>query len=221
MAAGRANLDTKAKLAGSEEWHRLGEYPDFNGSALPPPVAGAPAVAIAGAVPGPTDITRLAGHGARIGAALLNALLYFLSFIPGALIGGMKIVREHPELRGGITSMDQFDPTIFMSVALWVWGGLFVAMALQVILISTLGQSLGKLVVGARVVRTSGERAGFLHGALLRYIIPVGIFLLLSMIPLIGLFFALIFLVVDLCFMFRDDRRCLHDLLADTTVVKK
>jgi uncharacterized RDD family membrane protein YckC len=117
--------------------------------------------------------------------------------------------------------MDQFDPTIFMSVALWVWGGFFVAMGLQVILISLLGQSLGKLVVGARVVKLDGSRAGFLHGALLRYVIPVGVFLLLSMIPLIGLFFALVFLVVDLCFMFREDRRCLHDLIAGTTVVKK
>ncbi|MDB6167717.1 MAG: hypothetical protein JWM88_581 [Verrucomicrobia bacterium] len=43
LAGGRANLDTKAKAQGSEEWRRIGDFPDFSGSPsrveTPPTVA--------------------------------------------------------------------------------------------------------------------------------------------------------------------------------------
>jgi len=41
LASGRANLQTKAKYAGTEEWHTLGDYTEFVSSAAttPPPVA--------------------------------------------------------------------------------------------------------------------------------------------------------------------------------------
>ena len=41
--AGRANLETKAKLAGETEFRRLGDFPEFGGPATPtepPPLAG-------------------------------------------------------------------------------------------------------------------------------------------------------------------------------------
>jgi hypothetical protein len=37
IAAGRANLETKAKALGSEEWRRLGDYSEFSGAPMPPP----------------------------------------------------------------------------------------------------------------------------------------------------------------------------------------
>ena len=44
LANGRANLQTKAKYAGTEDWHTLGEYTEFvgppaTGASAPPPVA--------------------------------------------------------------------------------------------------------------------------------------------------------------------------------------
>jgi len=41
LTGGRANLDTKAKAAGTEEWRRLGDFPEFSGGGAtpPPPVA--------------------------------------------------------------------------------------------------------------------------------------------------------------------------------------
>ncbi|MBS0662885.1 MAG: DUF4339 domain-containing protein [Verrucomicrobia bacterium] len=39
LAGGRANLDTKAKAVGTEEWRRLGDFPEFSGATPPPPVA--------------------------------------------------------------------------------------------------------------------------------------------------------------------------------------
>lgn len=37
IAAGRANLDTQAKAAGSEEWRRVGDYVEFGSPALVAP----------------------------------------------------------------------------------------------------------------------------------------------------------------------------------------
>src|SRR5690242_12458182 len=73
IAAGRANLDTKAKAIGSEEWRRLGEFSEFSAAPTPPVVA-------PGAV---ADTTTPAGRGGRIGAAFINAFFYFISIIPG------------------------------------------------------------------------------------------------------------------------------------------
>ena len=41
IAAGRANLSTKAKYAGTEDWHTLGDYTEFVGTPGTPPPSGA------------------------------------------------------------------------------------------------------------------------------------------------------------------------------------
>ncbi|MBS0632749.1 MAG: DUF4339 domain-containing protein [Verrucomicrobia bacterium] len=52
ITAGRANLDTKAKALGTDEWRRLGDFAEFSGGDVPPPIAAsAPAPAA-----GPKDI---------------------------------------------------------------------------------------------------------------------------------------------------------------------
>ena len=45
----------------------------------------------------------------------------------------------------------------------------------------------------------------------LREIVPA----IIGAIPLIGF----VFYIVDVCFIFRTDRRCVHDLMANTKVV--
>ena len=58
VAAGRANLDTQAKLAGSAEWRRLGDFPEFStgpAGTLPPIYSQPPAVAT-----GPVDASSFA-----------------------------------------------------------------------------------------------------------------------------------------------------------------
>jgi uncharacterized RDD family membrane protein YckC len=95
--------------------------------------------------------------------------------------------------------------------------GAFAAISLQACLLSFRGQNIGMLLTGLRVVRYSdGRPAGFLHGALLRFLAPVS----LMFIPGYVSFLGLMFLCVDYFFIFRADRRCVHDLIADTKVVK-
>ena len=82
-------------------------------------------------------------------------------------------------------------------------------LAADVFLLTVMGQTIGKIVLGIRIVRAdTGEAPGFVRGVLLRSVVNS----VLSVIP----FYSL----VDPLTIFRDDRRCLHDMLAGTVVVR-
>ncbi len=208
MAAGRANLETRAKAVGSEEWRPLGDYAEFASPDGPP---------IIDPVRASVASEALASRGRRIGGAILNAFFYFLCTIPGSMAMSARLLQEYPELaRGHIPNPDEIDMTVFLQASAWVWAGLFCGFLIQVALLTIRGQNLGKLITGTRVVRAdNGEPAGFVRAGLLRFLIPVFLIFVLNSVFLLGF----IFLLVDLGFMFRDDRRALHDLLAGTKVV--
>ena len=73
------------------------------------------------------------------------------------------------------------------------------------------GQTLGKRWLRLRVVLYDGSPAGFVRGVALRS----WVFGAPSFIPSVGG----LLLLADLLHVFRSDRRCLHDLVAGTTVV--
>jgi uncharacterized RDD family membrane protein YckC len=77
--------------------------------------------------------------------------------------------------------------------------------------IATTGQSLAKKWLNIRIVNLDGSPVNFGSGVGMRAILPWFI----GCIPYIGSIFAL----VDILMIFRDDRRCLHDLMAGTKVV--
>jgi uncharacterized RDD family membrane protein YckC len=88
--------------------------------------------------------------------------------------------------------------------------GLAVFLVLQGWLLATQGQTLGKKVVGTRIIRTDGTRVGFGRMLGLR-VVPI---MLLPQIPVVGGIFALIGCVL----IFRRSRRMLHDEIAGTIV---
>ena len=73
------------------------------------------------------------------------------------------------------------------------------------------GQTIGKLVLGMRIVDLAGGKADFGKILLLREL-PVW---LANILPLVGVVYG----VLDAIFIFRSDKRCLHDMIADTIVV--
>lgn len=89
--------------------------------------------------------------------------------------------------------------------------GLATFVVVQLVMLHRSGQTVGKRLMGIRIVRADGSRAGLRRIFLLRLLVPN----LIAAIPFLGLFFALI----DSLFIFADDRRCLHDRFADTIVV--
>ena len=82
-------------------------------------------------------------------------------------------------------------------------------MIVQAALLSNDGQTIGKKVLGIRVVRADTERNG---GFVTNVVLRAGVNGLLS---LTGIYF-----VVDVAFIFFKNRLCLHDYIAGTKVVR-
>ncbi|OGS36252.1 MAG: hypothetical protein A2506_04530 [Elusimicrobia bacterium RIFOXYD12_FULL_66_9] len=82
----------------------------------------------------------------------------------------------------------------------------------QVYLLWKRGQTLGKIAMGIRIVRIdTNENGGFVTNVLLRTFLNS----LITSIPILGPLYGL----ADAAFIFRADRRCLHDYIAKTLVV--
>ncbi|HTN77087.1 MAG TPA: RDD family protein [Pirellulaceae bacterium] len=117
-----------------------------------------------------------------------------------------------------ITTVATYRGDAYSQIFAAVGGGCFLALfALQVYLISSRGQSLGKIAARTRILHVeSDETVGFLHGVLLRNFIPnffLGIFFGIS--PFVGWLFC----VADAMFILGGERRCLHDRIASTKVI--
>ncbi|PTX95583.1 RDD family protein [Opitutus sp. ER46] len=209
MAAGRANLDTKAKAVGTDEWRRLGDFAEFGTPEGVPPTIEASVVDTEGDAA--TD-AEPAERLTRLAAWFLDNVIAFTVCLPGFMLIGFSVIMAL--LRGGTEVGDLTAGRTLLGWMLLLAGGL-ILLVIQVYLLTTRGQTLGKWALGIRIVRVvDGGNPGFISAVLLRLIVP-GI---IGMIPLLGLGF--LFSLVDVCFIFRADRRCIHDLMAGTRVVK-
>lgn len=118
-------------------------------------------------------------------------------------------------LASRLTPWDPFHPkdpglTAFQPLNALI--GIALYLAVHGYLLATRGQSIGKILLKIRIVRTDGSRASFQRLAGLRYALP-GLF---QSVPAVGMLYSL----VDVAMIFRDSRRTLHDQIADTIVVK-
>ena len=228
ITAGRANLDTKAKALGSEEWRRLGDYAEFGGMTDTPPVipplpgttsdfprANAPIAA--------TATVPLADRGSRLGARAIDWAIELVCSIPGAIILGSELLKIVVEAsRGQSPDISQLDIPKLALGAIVLGGAWLALLVVQVWLLATRGQSIGKLLVGVRIVRfADGGKAGIVYAWLLREVPMTFIGMVLGFVPFIGpVMIRPAFHVTDWCMIFRDDQRCLHDLIAGTKVVR-
>lgn len=73
------------------------------------------------------------------------------------------------------------------------------------------GQTIGKMLLNIRIVGVDDQSIGGTAIILKRYL-PMS---LVSLVPFVGSVLAL----ADILFIFRKDRRCVHDLIAGTKVV--
>jgi uncharacterized RDD family membrane protein YckC len=79
-------------------------------------------------------------------------------------------------------------------------------------LLAANGQSVGKKVMNIKIVRTDGSKADLQRIIGLR-LAPIWV---VSMIPYVGSVAA----IIDCLLIFRSSRKCLHDDIADTIVIK-
>jgi uncharacterized RDD family membrane protein YckC len=137
----------------------------------------------------------LADRGTRLAAALIDsATLYIPMFGLFALA----------------ISMRSEASILFVIVGLLYALGILVV---QIVMLCQRGQSIGKRALGIRIVKMdNGMNGGGVTNVVLRGLVPG----LIGLVPYVGPLFSL----VNVCFIFAEDKRCLHDHIASTVVVQ-
>jgi uncharacterized RDD family membrane protein YckC len=161
------------------------------------------------AVPG-----GLAERGARLLAATIDELILLAVALP-MIIGAMPAMTA---LIVGGADLESIGTSDVVHAMIAGPGAIFTVLALIawcVItgwLVATNGQSIGKRLVGIKVVRTDGSRASFARIFLLRNVVNG----LPNLLPYAGWLYQL----VDPLLIYQESRQCLHDKIADTMVVR-
>ena len=172
-------------------------------------------------IPATAQGAPLAGRGTRLAAASLDGLLIAIPLLPLLAVSAYYAVRTQMEIvrSSGGAHLDhpsaivspQFPGFMVAGTLVGVLGALGVVVY-QWVLISRTGQSLGKKWTGIRIDRIDGLPISFGTGVALRNWVPK----VMGAVPYLGALFHL----VDLLCIFREDRRCLHDHIAGTRVVR-
>jgi uncharacterized RDD family membrane protein YckC len=159
----------------------------------------APPQAIVEDVVDPFEKVVLADRGTRLGAAILDGLIFAgLVYLPLMVTLGLNTAAGE----NGSDTMVLIGSALAM-MGFVVWIGLTIRYVLRN------GQSIAKKITGIKVVRRDGSPVNLGRLFWMRNVAN-GI---LSFIPLYGL--------VEILFIFSESRQCIHDKLADTIVVKE
>jgi uncharacterized RDD family membrane protein YckC len=155
---------------------------------------------------------ELAGRWHRLGGAILDWIAVLIITMPAMMIvtnlyfpGAMDFSGS---LKDSLMGADQSFGFVMANLVITI--GAF--LLLNGYILVRHGQTIGKKVIGMRIVTLEGDIPPFARVVLIRYILMM----LITRIPMVGSLFSLI----DVLFIFRRDKRCIHDLLAGTRVVK-
>jgi uncharacterized RDD family membrane protein YckC len=144
-----------------------------------------------------------ADRGPRLVATILDGIIiaamvylpFMIAFMFAAALGGATGVRDNlGSLFLAVSSLG------FVGFIVWCW--------LTIKYVKANGQTIGKKILGIKVVRTDGSAISLGRIFWMRNVLNG----LISIIPLYGL--------VDALFIFGESRQCVHDKIADTFVVK-
>lgn len=160
----------------------------------------------------------LAERGSRLLAATLDELILLAVSLP-MIIGAMPaMVALVGGAVGGEADVESLDTMSVLRAMVGGPGTTITVLALiawciiTAWLVATNGQSIGKRLVGIKVVRTDGSRASFARIFLLRNVVNG----LPNLLPYVGWLYQLI----DPLLIYQESRQCLHDKIADTIVVR-
>lgn len=142
---------------------------------------------------------QLASRSRRFWAVTIDAVIGFATALPLMVFFGLwrHMLQGH-------------RPPMHMMVS-YVTASVLVYLLIHGWLLHRHAQTVGKKLLGIKIVDMDGHKASVGRIMLLRFL-PVT---LGSMLPVAGGLISLI----DILLIFRQDRRCAHDLLAGTQVV--
>lgn len=147
-----------------------------------------------------SETEQLAGRGERLLAVIIDGLIGIAVMMPILyLIGYFDYMFEG------------LQPPVWMMIVSVVLGFvLYIAVHFK--FIQANGQTIGKKLLNIRIENKSGGVASFNTIIFKRYLFMS----VLSIIPFLGSLLA----IVNFAFIFRKNRRCLHDEVASTQVMK-
>ena len=155
------------------------------------------------------QVFTLGGKVERLAAYIIDSLIAFLSMIP---LGSQFFTAVNDFSAGSIDSINSLTIENTNNFTLGIFL-IILQFIIQGYLITTRGQSIGKIAMSLRIVNSiDGTNPGFIKAFLVRFILTQ----IITSIPYIGV----IYFFADPLFIFRSDRRCIHDLMANTIVVE-
>ena len=144
-----------------------------------------------------------ADRGTRLVATILDgiviAVMVYLPFMVAAVMVGAI---------GRATGIGNDVGPLFLVIGSLGIVGFIVWCWLTIKYVRSNGQTIGKKILGIKVVRTDGSAISLGRIFWLRNVVNG----LISIIPLYG--------IIDALFIFGESRQCVHDKIADTFVVK-
>ncbi|KRA50947.1 hypothetical protein ASD77_15010 [Pseudoxanthomonas sp. Root65] len=148
----------------------------------------------------------MAGRWSRLAAALIDSAISMTVMFPLMYVSGVW----DEALKAGRSGAFGFMP--LGTTLLWAVIGLALFVLIQGYPLHTKGQTWGKKALSIKVVDMQGGKPSFTTLLFKRYV-PTGV---IANIPCVGTLYVL----VDSLMIFRQDQRCLHDLIAGTRVVR-
>jgi uncharacterized RDD family membrane protein YckC len=150
----------------------------------------------------PDATSEAAGRGTRLVAFILDgiaaAALIYVPLAIGVAMNGRPLIVNARFNTLAIIGPGSWLP--LLGLVAWVW--------LTILFVSRNGQTIGKKLLGIKVVRSDGSKASLGRIFWLRNVVNA----VLGFIPLYG--------IVDLLLIFGEARQCVHDKIADTIVIK-
>lgn len=165
---------------------------------------GSPEAALRSALPPPFPGTlELANPWLRLAAALIDGVVALIIMLPVMLVGGYFTAVWNAAMQGKSVSLGL--------TILWSLIGLALFLLVQGYPLHRWAQTWGKRLLGVQIVDMQGKQPSLVHLIVKRYL-PVQV---VSLVPFVGN----LLIIVDSLFIFRNDRRCVHDLIAGTQVI--
>jgi uncharacterized RDD family membrane protein YckC len=183
----------------------------FTGGYSSPPPPGAFGTPATGAVPVPAGGRyALAGWWSRVAAALIDGIIIGIgAVLIMALFGSVFSIGFFASDEAGVVAVIVGLMLSFVAIAV-------VALLYAPLLMArTNGRTLGRMVVGNRVIRAGGQPMTFGWALLREVVIKALVFGLLSSVT-----FGLASILDVLWPLWDDENRALHDFVVDTRTVK-
>jgi len=141
----------------------------------------------------------------------------FLAFLIDIFVAILPLIFISPILYAYRSNIDEVSGSMLLnSYLLTIYLALFVT---NVILLSRRGQTIGKNIMNISVFHDrKNEAVGFWYYTLMRHF--VGETLIIGALPILNFTFYPIYALIDHLFIFRADKKALHDHIANTKVIQ-